>query len=261
MNTETSIPTQSPPWLSRELGPLEGSADLVHRVSEALIRAICKGELPPGGKITQESVAEQLAVSRQPVLQAFRLLERDGLLIDTPNKKGMLVAPLDAAFVSNLYSIRAALDGLAARSAASFARIDLRGQGIELMRAGRIAAQNDDLDALVECDIRFHQFIYAASGNALLETTMQTHWHHTRRVMSTYLRLPANFRQVWSEHQAILDALVAGQAREAEKLAREHALSSVDVIFNHWQQEELNQLKQAERVSQKQAKRRANLGT
>ena len=57
--------------------------------------------------------------------------------------------------------------------------------------------------------------------------------------MSTYLRMPATFRGVWSEHQAILDALVAGNARLAEKLSREHALSSIDFIFNQWQQDGL----------------------
>ncbi len=223
---------------SAQLVPLNNSPDLVHQVHEALVNAICTGELAAGAKVTQEAVAAQLAVSRQPVLQAFRILQSEGLLVDTPNKKGMLVAPLDANFVSNLYSIRAALDGLAARSAASFSRIDLRAEGIELMRAGRNAAQQGNLLALVECDVRFHQFIYHASGNPLLAQTMQTHWHHTRRVMSTYLRMPATFRGVWSEHQAILDALVAGNARLAEKLSREHALASIDFIFNQWQQDE-----------------------
>jgi DNA-binding GntR family transcriptional regulator len=224
---------------SAQLVPINNSPDLVHQVHAALVNAICNGDLAAGAKVTQEAVAAQLAVSRQPVLQAFRILQSEGLLVDTPNKKGMLVAPLDANFVSNLYSIRAALDGLAARSAASFSRIDLRSEGIELMRAGRTAAQHGDLRALVECDVRFHQFIYDASGNPLLAQTMQTHWHHTRRVMSTYLRMPATFRGVWSEHQAILDALVAGNARLAEKLSREHALSSIDFIFNQWQQDGL----------------------
>ncbi len=224
---------------SAQLVPLNNSPDLVQQVHEALIQAICNGELGPGARVTQEAIAAQLAVSRQPVLQAFRLLQSEGLLVDTPNKKGMLVAPLDANFVSNLYSIRSVLDGLAARSAASFSRIDLRAAGIDIMRAGRTAAQQGDLLALVECDVRFHQFIYEASGNPQLVQTMQTHWHHTRRVMSTYLRMPANFRSIWSEHQAILDALVAGNARLAEKLSKEHALSSIDFIFNQWQQDDV----------------------
>jgi DNA-binding GntR family transcriptional regulator len=235
-----ALPVSSTPLPpSARLIPLHNSPDLVDQVRDTLIRAICTGELGPGDRVTQEAIAAQLGVSRQPVLQAFRLLVRDGLLLDTPNKKGMLVVPLDASFVSNLYSIRAAMDGLAARSAASFARVDLRSEGIALMRAGRTAAQSGDLHQLVECDVRFHQFIYEASGNELLSQTMQTHWHHTRRVMSTYLRLPASFRGVWSEHQAILDALIAGNARQAEKLSREHALNSVDVIFNHWQHDDI----------------------
>jgi DNA-binding GntR family transcriptional regulator len=132
-----------------KLASISAAPDLVEQVYSSLLEAICSSELAPGQRITQEALAEQLGVSRQPVLQALKLLQGEGLIYDTPNKKGMIVATLDASFVSNLYSIRAALDGLAARSAASFSRIDIRGEGIEIMRNGRNAAAQGDLKALV----------------------------------------------------------------------------------------------------------------
>src|SRR6188768_3142201 len=73
---------------------LEAAPDLVDRVYRSLLDAICAGSLAPGQRITQEDIAQQLAVSRQPVLQALRLLKKDGLVQDAPGR-GLQVADLD----------------------------------------------------------------------------------------------------------------------------------------------------------------------
>lgn len=209
------------------LTPLSSSADLVDRVYEALLEAICSGRWAAGERLTQEAAAERLGVSRQPVLQAFRVLQRQGLIVDTPNKKGVRIAPLDADFLTQLYSVRGALDGLAAQSAASMPRPELRAPGQALLRAGRAAVRSGDVAALVDADLAFHRFIYDASGNPLLAQTATVNWHHTRRAMAAYLRLPASLRQVWDEHEHMLDAIVAGDAAQAEQLSRDHASTAV----------------------------------
>ena len=206
--------------------------DLADQVYEALLEGICSGSLPPGEKFTQEALAARLGVSRQPVLHALLLLRRQGLMVDTENRRGVRVAVLDAGFVASLYEVRAALDGLAARSAATQAGAALQNAGSEIVRRGRRAAERGDLKALVGLDLEFHRFLYEASGNGLLLDTAQLHWHHTRRVMTDYLsrgRAPS-FRTVWDEHDAILQAIVAGQADAAERLSREHAARSVKLL-------------------------------
>ena len=75
---------------------LHALPDLVDQVYRALLDAISDGSLAPGARLTQEDLAERLEVSRQPVLQALRLLKKDGLVLDAPGR-GLLVAPLDAA--------------------------------------------------------------------------------------------------------------------------------------------------------------------
>ena len=200
---------------------------MVDRVYEALLDAICSGRWAPGERLTQEAAAERLGVSRQPVLQAFRVLQRQGLIVDTPNKKGVRIAPLDIDFLTQLYAVRGALDGLAAQCAASTPRPELRVPGQALLRAGRTAIRSGEIAALVDADLAFHQFIYNASGNPLLAQTATVHWHHTRRAMAAFLRLPASLRQVWDEHEHMLDAIVAGDSAQAEQLAREHASAAV----------------------------------
>src|SRR5689334_21730661 len=124
---------------------LPAAPGLVERVHRALLDAIGDGSLAPGARITQEDLAERLAVSRQPVLQALRLLKQDGLVHDAPGR-GLLVAPLDPARIADVYEVRAALDGLAARLAAGKrARLDP-----QLVADGRRAARGRDLHAMVE---------------------------------------------------------------------------------------------------------------
>src|SRR5690349_9520883 len=135
---------------------LPAQPGLVERVHRALLDAIGDGTLAPGARITQEDLAARLAVSRQPVLQALRLLKQEGLVRDAPGR-GVLVAPLDAEHIADVYEVRAALDALAARLAAQRrAALDPK-----LIEHGRRAARGRDIHAMVEADEAFHRAIYA----------------------------------------------------------------------------------------------------
>ena len=214
-----------------KLTTLETTPDLTERCYEALLDAICAGEMPPERKYTQEALARMLGVSRQPVLQALAILRRQGLVLDEDNRRGIRVAPLNATFVQNLYQVRGALDAAAARAAAQLPRPELKETGAALIRAGRAAAARRDLAALVRADLDFHRFLYEASHNPLLLQTAEVHWQHTRRLMSLYLRQTMSFRSVWAEHQSILLAVVRGDGRLAERLSREHAESACQTML------------------------------
>lgn len=192
--------------------------DLVERVYQTLLAAISDGELAPGARLTQEELAEKLDVSRQPVLQALRLLKRDGLVVDS-GKRGVMVKPLDPALIDQVYQLRQALDGLAARLAAERkAALDAA-----LIDSGRRAARSRNVSAMIEADVAFHNSIYAASGNPLIAESARRHWAHIRRVMGAVLRTAGARASVWDEHAAILEAIRRGDARGAERLSREHA--------------------------------------
>lgn len=207
------------------LAQLHIAPDLVDQVYGALLDAICCGELSPGHRLTQEELAETLAVSRQPVLQALRLLKKEGFVVDAPMKsaaqsgaRGLMVAPLDAAMIARLYQVRSVLDGLAAGLAArAGARIDLAA----IERGRRIAAAGA-VGPMIDADLEFHQLIYAASGNPLIAESAGRHWQHIRRAMGAVLQSAAARSAIWDEHAAIVAAIGRGDAAEAERLAREH---------------------------------------
>lgn len=208
-----------------QLLKLESTPDLVEQVYRRLLDAISDGSLAPGARLTQEEIAAQLAVSRQPVLQALRLLKKDGFVHDAPGR-GVLVAPLDAAFTRHLYQVRGALDALAARLAAGQRlRIDAR-----LIEQGRKAARGRNVQAMIDADLAFHQAIYAASGNPLIERSAQLHWHHLRRVMGATLQQARQREAVWDEHEAIARAIAAGDGARAARLIEEHSAHAAENI-------------------------------
>ncbi len=203
--------------MASHLIKIESRPDLVDQVYRSLLDAISEGALAPGSRITQEEVAEQLAVSRQPVLQALRLLKKDGFVLDAPGR-GLLVAPLDAAWLGQVYQIRCALDALAARLAAQAHAV----MDPELIRVGRLATRSQDVKAMMAADAAFHNAIYAASGNPLIAQSAQLHWQHIRRAMGAVLQV-ANMREsIWDEHDTIAQAIEAGDAEQAESLSRQH---------------------------------------
>lgn len=204
--------------MTAQLLQLEAAPDLVDQVYRALLDAISAGALAPGQRITQEELAERLAVSRQPVMQALRLLKRDGFVQDAPGR-GLVVTPLDPALVRDVYAVRGALDALAARLAAERgARLD---EG--LLTRGRAAAQGGDINAMVEADLDFHHAIYAAAGNPFIGQTAQPHWQHLRRAMGAVLAHQPQRASIWDEHQAIAQAIAQGDAEQAARLSEQHA--------------------------------------
>jgi len=200
-----------------QLLELTATPDLVERAHRVLLEAIVDGTLAPGQRLTQEDLARRLAVSRQPVLQALRLLKAEGLVVDAPGR-GLQVAPLDGEGVAAVYQVRAALDVLAVRLAAQHrAQIDPA-----LIERGRRAAAGRDVRAMIDADVAFHRAIYAASRNPLIEPSAHVHWHHIQRAMGAVLQRSALRATVWDEHAAIAEAIAAGNDAAAAELISGH---------------------------------------
>ena len=199
------------------ISPIQIVPDLTDQVYQRLLNAICDGDLAPGARLTQEELAAMLDVSRQPVLQALRMLKKDGFVVDA-GRRGLMVLPLGTQTISHIYEVRSALDGLAARQAAlSKSRIDL-----SVIAEGRKAVKGSRIGAMIDADMRFHNLIYSASGNPLIAESASHHWRHIRRAMGVVLQQAGVRDTVWDEHEAILKAINRGDADRAERLSRRH---------------------------------------
>lgn len=205
---------------------LDTTPDLADQVYRALLDAISAGSLKPGQRITQEELAEQLAVSRQPVMQALRLLKKDGFVQDAPiahgpagRSRGLQVTPIDAGWIAQVYEVRGALDALAVRLAAQ------RRTPIDpaLIAEGRKAVKRGDIKSMIDADLAFHTALYRAAQNPLIEQSALLHWHHIRRAMGEALQSAILREPVWDEHEAIANAVASGDVNLADELMREHS--------------------------------------
>ena len=203
---------------------------LIDQVHDRLLSAIADGTLTSGQRLTQESVAAMLGVSRQPVSHALQVLKRRGFLIEH-GKRGLQVAPLDARRVRDLYLVREALDGLAARLAAQRvksgeATAQERGAAAAALAAGLRFGARTPLSQLIDADVAFHSAVHALSGNRAIVETVADQWPHFKRSMGLVLSVSGAQARYWEEHAAILGAILAGDAEAAEECARRHTAAA-----------------------------------
>jgi len=207
----------------------------VEQVVNAIVSEIVEGDLPANSRLIQDELARAYGVSRQPVQQALLLLRDRGMVREAPGR-GLIVSPLDVDLVRNLYEVRAMLDGLAARLAAERGSERAKSEGQVYLDAGRAAVESGSLHDQIEADMRFHGFINELSGNSLIGETTAPHWPYLRRVMGEVLRDDAQMPQtILGEHVAILDAIIAGNAAEAESLSRDHISRAAKIFVQRLQ--------------------------
>ena len=205
------------------------------QVYQTVRESICDCVLEPGTHLVQEELAAKLGVSRQPVQQAMLLLKNDGLVVES-GARGLYVAPIDREGIEHHYQIRLVLDQLAAGLVAERAygdeafRTRLRREGDAILATGSGALQEGTAAEAVRHDVAFHTFIYTMSGNPLIETTAAAHWLFLRRVMIGVLLHAKRGQLVWSQHEEILDALVAGDVGASVALATEHVAGAKDAL-------------------------------
>lgn len=200
---------------------LQREPTIVEQAYRAILDAICDGRLEPGERLTQESIAAKLAVSRQPVGQALLLLKQQKFLSEA-GRRGLMVAPLDREFMRWIYELRLGIEPLAAALAARNAAPTSIAKGERLLEDGRAAVRAGSIPNLIRADMAFHMFLYEQSGNRLFVDVMGQLWNHLRRVMREVL-LKREYRQaIWVEHEQILRALAQHDPDGAAALARSH---------------------------------------
>lgn len=211
------------------LAPLaeEDTLSLGERAYRRLRESIVQGMLPAGRKISERSLAVELGISAQPVREALRRLEQDGMVVTLP-RRGTVVAEVGPAQLGELGRIRAALEGVASALAAE--RIppeDLAALGA-ILRRMQAATAAADTEALDEANEEFHALIHRATGNLFLIRSLASlraydHLGRHRAVGST----PRDLPRALAEHRSILAALRKRDAALAEARMRHHILRSL----------------------------------
>jgi len=200
------------------------------RAAQALREAILRGDLRPGEHLVEARLARELGISQTPVREALALLAREGLVVQSDHR-GVIVSGMDRDELEEVTTLRALLEGYAAQRIA--ARDGDRGLGVlaEPLGAIRAAAAANDVVAIAEADSRFHEALMAASGHRLLAEMAATLQARMRLAMVVADAVhQADLSEIVEMHEALSDLLSHADPAAAERAAREHVLSTLDLV-------------------------------
>lgn len=187
---------------------------------------ILDGRLSTGEALTELRVSRELGVSRTPVREAFRQLELDGLVVSTPNK-GVVVQGIEAQDIEDMFEVRTHVEGLAARRAAQAMDDRERRALEEALALEEFYTSRGDVEALQSSDSRFHGIIYRGSHSRILQSILETLHSHSRSARRRSLSSEGRPAEALAEHRRIMEAILAGQAEQAETLMVEHIRKAV----------------------------------
>lgn len=195
--------------------------DSVESQAYKIIKEMILGRtLKPGERIIQEKIARTIGISRTPVKKAFTQLVKEHLIVE---KNGHLyVNSLDYNDLALIYEIRAVLEGLACRLAAS--KVD-KSWG-EYMKELFTKALGDK-EEYYRVDMEFHTCIPKLAQHPILLQVLDSFQILTRSFVPGLIRDP---NDTFPEHLEIIDALVAHDEEKAELLGREHIRKSVPIL-------------------------------
>lgn len=186
---------------------------------ERLRTLIREGALPPGSRVRETEIAEQLEISRTPVREALRRLEADGFLAFEPHR-GMIVVELDHQSVMELYAMREALEGTAAGLAAQHASEAEIAVLVEML--AHEPALFDAPDRLAAHNLQFHQALFRAAHNRYLLKTANALRDSMALMRGTTMAVPGRGETAHSEHRNLANAIRARDPEAAERAARHH---------------------------------------
>lgn len=199
-------------------------------VYERLRDAIVRGELRPNERLIEAELADRLAVSRTPVRECLPRLAAEGLIAN--RGRGWAVLEHTAEQIREIYDVRAALEGYAARLAADRAT-DAQLAGIVALTRGEPTPANRlAREGLVAANEEFHRTVIAAAGNhRLAQTIQQTRaYYFNQRIAAVYSA--AEITEAFAGHRRMAQALRLRDADRAEQLTREHVWEALDLAVH-----------------------------
>ncbi|MEL7566040.1 MAG: GntR family transcriptional regulator [Dehalobacterium sp.] len=199
----------------------EQYAPIRDNVFDILRNAILNGNFKPGERLAERELAEQLGISRTPVREAIRKLEQEGLVVHIP-RKGVVVKSISNDEVVEIFTIRAALEGVAVRLATK----NISKEDILYLRTLQDkmenAFNNGKYNEIKGLHIKFNQIIYTAANSPRLYQMIQNFAEYIGNYTQIGYNFPGRLEQAIREHSAILNAITDKNDVLAEKLAIEH---------------------------------------
>jgi len=212
--------------MEKELKIMESDEYLPLRdvVFMTLRQAILKGDMEPGERLMEITLANKLGVSRTPIREAIRKLELEGLVNMVP-RKGAVVASISEKDMRDVLEVRVTLEELAVKLAVqNMEEADIN----QLKRAAKnfeSAVISREIVEIVEADVVFHDVIYNRTNNNRLIQIINNLREQMYRYRLEYIKDARTHSILISEHQDIINALEKKNVEEAKTAVRQHIVN------------------------------------
>jgi DNA-binding GntR family transcriptional regulator len=203
-------------------------ANLREQIKDVLLQRIVEGSYPPGSRIVETRVAQELGVSQGPVREALRDLEQLGCVVHEPYR-GCSVRAFSVDELLDAFPVRAALEALAARLAAERITDDELDALDELLDRMRLAARRGDAHDQSQANASFHATIVRAARNS----TLERQWRMLEPFSRTYLtvsRPGIDLLHLSERHVPILDALRRHEPDAAAEAMHDHLMGAAALL-------------------------------
>jgi DNA-binding GntR family transcriptional regulator len=203
---------------------------LVEQVVDAFVKAAAQGQILPGDRIVEAELAKALNVSRVPVREALRLLESQGIVVNTPYR-GMRLMAVDAKRLHNILVVRTSLEQLAVKEVQAAHRRDRRVLAeMEAALAGmKRAAEDQDPFAMARTDEAFHRALCMATGNDVL---LQI-WEALARKLTIIFGLAAlqeDNHMIYRQHVELFEAIKQAPTKTLERAVYDHVVRYTEMV-------------------------------
>ena len=192
-----------------------------HKLRDEIENGIVTGEFEPGERLDEVQLATRFGVSRTPIREALMQLSAIGLVEIRPRRGAVVVDPAPER-IFEMFEVMAELEGMAGAMAA---RRHTDEDRLALTRAHEkceTAAASEDTDRYYYDNEVFHCAIYAASHSGFLEEQCMVLHKRLRPYRRLQLRVRNRMKVSLKEHEAIVAAILAGDAERARSLLRGH---------------------------------------
>jgi len=198
-------------------------ASLVTQITQFLTNAIIEGRLKEGERLIENELQRKFGISRAPIRESFRILEKNGLVITIP-RKGTFVRKITQKDIEEIFPIIALLEGLAARLAVS----QLENDDIEEMKLALTkmtdAAEKKDFESYINYHTEYHEIFIYASKNETLIGLLENLRRQNIWFRSAYRYVQESFEYTLRVHREIIDLFIKKDAERLEALVNEHII-------------------------------------
>lgn len=210
------------------------SLSLADYIFEKLETDVLTGIYPYGEVLTEARLSEELGVSRTPIREAIKRLMQENLVQETA--KGVTVLGITKKDIEDIFEIRVRLEGFAAALAAVNATDEDKENLKQILDLQEFYTSKSDAEHIKNMDSDFHSTLYNSCGSPILANTLLPLHKKVQKYRKTSVSDGSRAQRSVDEHRAILNAILSGDAKEAERVTLEHIINARESILSRRKQ-------------------------